>query len=153
MAASGPGAGAESAAPGAGSRPGEDPGANPFFRASELPYGLPPFARIRHEHFRPAFERGMAEQLAEVAAIGADPEPPTFENTVEALERSGAVLRRVAAVFFNKANADTDDATQALEAEIVPRLAAHEDAVPARPGPVRPAGDAVRAAGAPRAGR
>ncbi|WP_107116277.1 M3 family metallopeptidase [Streptomyces sp. NRRL F-4489] len=104
-------------------------GVNPFFSGSELPYGLPPFERIRHEHFRPAFERGMAEQLAEVAAIGADPAPPTFENTVEALERCGAVLRRVAAVFFNKAHADTDEATQALEAEIVPRLAAHEDAV------------------------
>ncbi|MCZ0994283.1 hypothetical protein O1L44_15880 [Streptomyces noursei] len=102
---------------------------NPFFSASELPYGLPPFARIRHEHFRPAFERGIAEQLAEVAAVGADSDPPTFENTVAALERSGAVLRRVSAVFFNKANADTDEATQELEAEIVPRLAAHEDAV------------------------
>ncbi|WEB41298.1 M3 family metallopeptidase [Streptomyces yunnanensis] len=102
---------------------------NPFFSASELPYGLPPFARIRHEHFRPAFERGIAQQLAEVAAVGADSEPPTFENTVAALERSGAVLRRVSAVFFNKANADTDEATQELEAEIVPRLAAHEDAV------------------------
>ncbi|MFJ5675254.1 M3 family metallopeptidase [Streptomyces sp. NPDC093097] len=102
---------------------------NPFFSASELPYELPPFARIRDEHFRPAFERGIAEQLAEVAAIGGAPEPPTFENTAEALERSGAVLRRVSAVFFNKANADTDEATQELEAEIVPRLAAHEDAL------------------------
>ncbi|MGV4930034.1 M3 family metallopeptidase [Streptomyces sp. BHT-5-2] len=104
-------------------------GSNPFFSASELPYGLPPFARIRHEHFLPAFERGIAEQLAEVAAIGDRPEPPTFENTVVALERSGAVLRRVSAVFFNKTNADTDEATQELEAEIVPRLAAHEDAL------------------------
>ncbi|MCZ0974027.1 hypothetical protein O1L55_27710 [Streptomyces albulus] len=64
-----------------------------------------------------------------MAAIGASPDPPTFENTVVALERSGAVLRRVSAVFFNKANADADRATQELEAEIVPRLAAHEDAL------------------------
>ncbi|GGU71636.1 peptidyl-dipeptidase Dcp [Streptomyces albospinus] len=102
---------------------------NPFFTPSELPYELPPFARIRHEHFLPAFERGMADQLAEIAAIGGSGAPPTFENTVEALERSGAVLYRASRVFFNKANADTDGATQELEAEIVPRLAAHEDAV------------------------
>ncbi|WP_078971631.1 M3 family metallopeptidase [Streptomyces chattanoogensis] len=102
---------------------------NPFFEPSELPYELPPFARIRHEHFRPAFERGMAEQQAEVAAIGAGPEPATFENTVEALERSGAVLRRVRRVFDNKASSDTDAAFQELEAEIAPRLAAHDDAL------------------------
>ncbi|MFE6689736.1 M3 family metallopeptidase [Streptomyces sp. NPDC057743] len=121
-------AGSATASDAAGRHPDPAP-PNPFFSTSELPYGLPPFARIHHEHFRPAFERGIAEQLAEVAAIGAAPGPPTFENTVEALERSGAVLRRVSAVFFNKANADTDAATQELEAEIVPRLAAHEDAL------------------------
>ncbi|MFK0290019.1 M3 family metallopeptidase [Streptomyces sp. NPDC090442] len=124
----GAGAGSATASDAAGRHPDPAP-PNPFFSTSELPYGLPPFARIRHEHFRPAFERGIAEQLAEVAAIGAAPGPPTFENTAEALERSGAVLCRVSAVFFNKANADTDAATQELEAEIVPRLAAHEDAL------------------------
>ncbi|MEU9124004.1 M3 family metallopeptidase [Streptomyces sp. NPDC048506] len=103
--------------------------ANPFFEPSELPYELPPFARIRHEHYLPAFEHGMAEQLREVAAIGATTAPPTFENTVEALERSGAVLSRVRAVFFNKTASDTDDELQALEAEIVPRQAAHDDAL------------------------
>ncbi|WP_078970108.1 M3 family metallopeptidase [Streptomyces natalensis] len=102
---------------------------NPFFQPSELPYELPPFARIRQEHFLPAFERGMSEQLAEVAAIGAATEPPTFENTVEALERSGAVLGRVRRVFSNKASSDTDAAFQAIEAEIAPRLAAHDDAL------------------------
>ncbi|MFF0624594.1 M3 family metallopeptidase [Streptomyces sp. NPDC004296] len=110
-------------------RRADDAAPNPFFSPSELPYGLPPFARIRHEHLLPAFERGITEQLAEVAAIGASPDPPTFENTVVALERSGAVLQRVCAVFFNKANADTDEATGELEAEIVPRLAAHGDAL------------------------
>ncbi|MFD8328467.1 M3 family metallopeptidase [Streptomyces lydicus] len=103
--------------------------ANPFFEPSDLPYALPPFARIRHEHYLPAFERGMAEQREEIAAIGSGTEPPTFENTVEALERSGAVLGRVSRVFFNKAGADTDDALQALEAELAPRLAAHDDAL------------------------
>ncbi|MFF7704773.1 M3 family metallopeptidase [Streptomyces lydicus] len=103
--------------------------ANPFFEPSDLPYALPPFARIRHEHYLPAFERGMAEQREEIAAIGSRTEPPTFENTVEALERSGAVLGRVSRVFFNKAGSDTDDALQALEAELAPRLAAHDDAL------------------------
>ncbi|MFI0216187.1 M3 family metallopeptidase [Streptomyces lydicus] len=103
--------------------------ANPFFEPSDLPYALPPFARIRHEHYRPAFERGMAEQREEIAAIGSRTAPPTFENTVEALERSGAVLGRVSRVFFNKAGSDTDDALQALEAELAPRLAAHDDAL------------------------
>ncbi|WP_246102375.1 M3 family metallopeptidase [Streptomyces piniterrae] len=102
---------------------------NPFFKASDLPYELPPFARIRQEHFLPAFERGMSEQLAEVAEIGARAAPPTFENTVEALERSGALLRRVGLVFHNKSSSDTDAAFQELEAEIAPRLAAHEDAL------------------------
>lgn len=102
---------------------------NPFLAPSDLPYELPPFARIRNEHYLPAFVRGMDEQLAEVAAIGAAAEPATFENTAAALERSGAVLDRVSRVFFNKAAADTDDETQALEAEITPRLAAHEDAL------------------------
>ncbi|MEU5211667.1 M3 family metallopeptidase [Streptomyces sp. NPDC020742] len=102
---------------------------NPFFEPSELPYGLPPFARIRHEHYLPAFERGMAEQLAEVAAITTGAEPATFANTVEALERSGTLLGRVHRVFFNKVASDTDDALQALEAKIAPRLAAHGDAL------------------------
>ncbi|MFG2138254.1 M3 family metallopeptidase [Streptomyces sp. NPDC048650] len=102
---------------------------NPFFQQSELPYELPPFARIRPAHYRPAFERGMADQLAEVAAIGGRAEPATFQNTVEALERSGSVLRRVRRVFRNAADADTDAEIQAIEAEIAPRLAAHDDAL------------------------
>ncbi|MEU8780130.1 M3 family metallopeptidase [Streptomyces sp. NPDC048637] len=100
---------------------------NPFFEPSDLPYELPPFARIRNDHFLPAFTRGMADQLAEVAAIGARAEPATFENTVEALERSGAVLGRVRRVFSNKVASDTDEEIQALEVEITPRLAAHDD--------------------------
>ncbi|WP_033212716.1 M3 family metallopeptidase [Kitasatospora phosalacinea] len=102
---------------------------NPFFSPSPLVYELPPFAEIREEHYRPAFERGMADQLAEAAAIAADPEPPTFDNTVVALERSGAVLRRVAAVFFNQDSSDTTPGVQALDAEISPLLAAHADAI------------------------
>ncbi|MFD8600358.1 M3 family metallopeptidase [Kitasatospora sp. NPDC059646] len=102
---------------------------NPFFAPSTLAYELPPFAEIREEHYRPAFERGMADQLAEVAAIVADPEPPTFANTVVALERSGAVLRRVFVVFENQDSSDTTPGIQQLDAEISPLLAAHSDAI------------------------
>ena len=102
---------------------------NPFLRSSSLPFELPPFADIREEHYLPAFELGMAEQLAEVAAIAGNPEPAGLANTLEALERSGAVLRRVSLVFFNQAASDTTPGIQAIEAEISPRLAAHSDAI------------------------
>ena len=102
---------------------------NPFLAASTLPYALPPFAEIREEHYLPAFEAGLDEQLAEVAVIAGNPEPPTFENTIEALERSGAVLRRVSLVFFNQASSDTTPGVQEIDALISPRLAAHEDAI------------------------
>ncbi|WP_285773968.1 M3 family metallopeptidase [Microtetraspora sp. NBRC 13810] len=102
---------------------------NPFFTASTLPYSLPPFAEIRAEHYLPAFERGMAEQLAEVAAIAGDPEPPTFANTIGALERSGAVLGRVSAVFFNQASSDSTPEVREIQKEITPRLTEHSDAI------------------------
>ncbi|MDH6127813.1 M3 family metallopeptidase [Kitasatospora sp. GP82] len=102
---------------------------NPFFEASTLVYELPPFAEIREEHYLPAFERGMADQLAEIAAIVADPEPPSFDNTLVALERSGALLRRVQLVFSNRVASDTTPALDELDAEISPRLAAHADAI------------------------
>ncbi|MET9400271.1 M3 family metallopeptidase [Kitasatospora sp. NPDC002965] len=102
---------------------------NPFFRPSTLAYELPPFAEIRPDHYLPAFERGMAEQLAEIAAITADPESPTFDNTLIALERSGALLRRVRGVFDNHSSADTTPEVDRIDAEISPRLAAHRDAV------------------------
>lgn len=102
---------------------------NPFFAPSPHPYGLPPFDVITDDHYLPAFDRGMAEQRAEVEAIAASTEPPTFENTVEALERSGQLLRRVSAVFANKSSADTNDTVAAIEAEVSPKLAAHTDAI------------------------
>ncbi|WP_109523377.1 MULTISPECIES: M3 family metallopeptidase [Nocardia] len=102
---------------------------NPFFAPSTLPYQLPPFAEIREEHYLPAFERGMAEQLAEIAAITSGPATPTFADTVVALERSGALLTRVANAFFTIAASDSTDATKAIEADIAPRLAAHRDAI------------------------
>ncbi|MGG7508098.1 M3 family metallopeptidase [Plantibacter sp. YIM 135249] len=103
--------------------------ANPFLRPSALLYQLPPFGEIHEEHYRPAFSEGFREQLAEIAAITAQPEAPTFANTFIPLERSGATLQRVAAVFFNQSSADSSAFTNELEEEIAPLLAAHEDAI------------------------
>lgn len=102
---------------------------NPFLSPSTLPYQLPPFAEISDDHFGPAIEQGMAEQRAEIAAITAQTEPATFANTMEPLERSGQLLTRVLRVFFNKSSADSNDASNALEEEFAPKLAAHEDAI------------------------
>ncbi|WP_207457288.1 M3 family metallopeptidase [Herbiconiux sp. SYSU D00978] len=102
---------------------------NPFFSRSPLPHELPPFADIRDEHYEPAFDRGFEEQLVEVAAITADAAEPTFENTIEPLERSGQLLMRVARVFFNKQGSDSNAVTNELEERIAPRLTAHEDAI------------------------
>ncbi|GGM41589.1 M3 family metallopeptidase [Dactylosporangium sucinum] len=102
---------------------------NPFFAPSDLPYQLPPFDRIEIGHYLPAFERGMADQRDEVAAIAADPAPPTFENTLVALERSGRILQRVSAAFFNLASSDTSPQLQEIETQVVPRLSAHSDAI------------------------
>jgi peptidyl-dipeptidase Dcp len=101
----------------------------PFDAPSTLPYGMPPFAEIRDEHYQPAFEQGMAEQLAEIANITRRRDMPTFENTMIPLERSGQLLERVATVFFNKASADGNDFTSELEERIAPKLAAHSDAI------------------------
>lgn len=102
---------------------------NPFAEPSTLPYGLPDFAAIRDEHYLPAFEAGMAEHLAQVKAIATDPVPPTEENLLVALERSGRLLHRVSLVFFNRTSADTSPALDELEAQVAPRLSAHRDAV------------------------
>ena len=106
---------------------------NPLLRASTLPFQFPPFDRIRDEHFAPAFEQGMAEQLAEVAAIAADPEPPTVTNTLVALERSGQALGRVNRVFSALTGAHTNDRLRATERTMAPRLAAHSDAIRLNP--------------------
>ncbi|NII40391.1 peptidyl-dipeptidase Dcp [Curtobacterium flaccumfaciens] len=103
--------------------------ANPFDGPSTLPYALPPFDDVRTEHYRPAFDAGMAEHRAEVEAIATDPEPPTFENTLVALERAGQLLQRVEMVFSTITSADSTDELRDLEAELSPLLAAHRDAI------------------------
>jgi peptidyl-dipeptidase Dcp len=102
---------------------------NPFLTPSSLPFEFPDFDAIREEHFAPAFAAGMAEQRAEVDAITADPGPATFEDTIVPLERSGATLRRVSAVFFTLVGSCSTPGIRAIEAEIAPQLAAHADAI------------------------
>ena len=103
--------------------------ANPFFETWTAAFEVPPFARIAPEHFMPAFERAFADNDAEIAAVTAQAEAPTFGNTIEALERSGKLLDRVSGVFFNLASADTNDALLAIEREIGPKLAAHSNRI------------------------
>ncbi|EAR25505.1 peptidyl-dipeptidase [marine actinobacterium PHSC20C1] len=102
---------------------------NPFFDPSTLPFGMPPFADIEDEHFAPAFDKGMDQQLAEIEAITSQTAAPTFENTMIPLEQSGQLLNRVAIVFFNKTSADSNEASDALEEVVAPQLAAHSDAI------------------------
>ncbi len=102
---------------------------NPFGRPSTLPFGLPPFDRIRDEHFLPAFRAGMRAQLREVEAIAHDPAPPTFANTLVALERSGQLLDRVSTVFARLNACNTNPQLQAVDTEVAPLLSAHDDAI------------------------
>src|SRR5262245_47631700 len=102
---------------------------NPFFEPWTSRFEVPPFERIAPEHFMPAFERAFAEHDAEVAAVTAQPDAPTFGNTIERLERGGKLLDRVSGVFFNLASADTNDALLAIEREIGPKLAAHNNRI------------------------
>lgn len=102
---------------------------NPFATASALPAELPPFASIREEHFLPAFEAGFAEQLAQIDAIVANPEPPTFANTIVALEASGDILARTSDVFWNLSSAHATPGIEQLERVIGPRSAQHSDAI------------------------
>jgi peptidyl-dipeptidase Dcp len=102
---------------------------NPLLASWDAPFGLPPFDRIEEVHFHPAFDAAMAENLSEIEAIAADPAPPDFTNTIAAMERSGQTLDRVAAVFFNQSSSHTNDALQAIQREVAPKLAAHHSAV------------------------
>ena len=107
--------------------------ANPFAARSSLEFELPPFAQIKEEHYLPAFYAGCEQQLAEVRAILDTPGAATFENTIVALEKSGQMLMRMLLVFFNKSSSDTSDALDAIEEEIAPKLAAHQDAINLNP--------------------
>lgn len=102
---------------------------NPLLSESSLPYHAPPFDRIKDEHYTPAFEKGMADQLKEVEAIANNKDKPTFENTIVALERSGDLLERVDRIFSNLAACNTNPALQKIEKDMAPKLSAHQDAI------------------------
>ena len=102
---------------------------NPFSSPSDLYLNYPPFDRIETSHYGPAFEQGMAEQLAEIEAIANNSAQPSFENTVVALELSGQLLDRVSRVFFALASAHTNDEIRALQQQLAPQLSAHQDSI------------------------
>jgi peptidyl-dipeptidase Dcp len=102
---------------------------NPFYAPSTLPFQAPPFDKIHDDDYEPAIEAGMTQQLAEMRAIAENPEPPTFANTLIALEKSGRLLERVMSVFDAITSANTNPALQKVQRIEAPRLAAHNDAI------------------------
>ena len=103
--------------------------ANPLLQPSTLPYGLPDFAAIRPEHYLPAFQAAFDEHLREIARITMVRSMPTFENTIEALERSGELLDRVAHAFYTVTSADATPEIQEIDEQLAPLMAAHQDAI------------------------
>lgn len=102
---------------------------NPLLQPSTLPFGLPDYSAIRPEHYLPAFQAGFEEQLREVARITMVRSMPTFENTIEALERSGELLDRVAHAFYTVSSADATPEIQEIDEQLAPLMAAHQDAI------------------------
>ncbi len=102
---------------------------NPLLTPSTLPFQAPPFDKIEDADFMPAFEAGMKEQIGEIDKIAGAPAPPTFDNTLVALERSGQLLSRVNLAFNALSSANTDPTLQQVQEEVAPKLAAHRDAI------------------------
>ena len=107
----------------------EATGTNPFYQESTLYFKYPPFDKIKNAHYAPAFEKGMAEQLAEIEGIAGQSDVPTFENTIVAMEKSGQLLNRVATVFYSLASAHTNDSLELVRSEMAPKLSAHSDQI------------------------
>ena len=100
---------------------------NPLLSEFSTPFGVPPFEQIKPEHYLPAFEEGIRQHDAEIAAIIANPEAPTFKNTIEPLEFSGMLLTQVNLIFSSLTEAETNDELQAIAKEISPKLTEHYD--------------------------
>jgi peptidyl-dipeptidase Dcp len=103
--------------------------ANPFYTPSALPFHAPPFDKIKDSDYQPAIEAGMAEQLKEMRAIADNPAAPTFENTVVAMEKTGALLQRAQAAFSGVTGANTNPVLEKVQRELAPKLAGHNDAI------------------------
>ena len=115
---------------GAGSAHAADFGpANPFYSASTLPFGAPPFDKIKDEDYQPAIEAGMAQELVEINRIAENPAAPTFENTLIPMERSGRLLARASAAFNGVNQANTNPLLQKAKTALAPQIAAHQDAI------------------------
>ncbi|HET7610252.1 MAG TPA: M3 family metallopeptidase, partial [Rhodanobacteraceae bacterium] len=120
---------AQADTPASGASSGGDITSNPFYKPSTLPFGAPDFSKIHDSDYAPAMEKGMALQKQEIEKIANNPEPPTFENTIVAMEKTGAMLDRVMSVFNLYTGADTDPKLQQISEEMAPKLAAHQDAI------------------------
>jgi peptidyl-dipeptidase Dcp len=107
----------------------DPPAANPFFEKSPLPFQAPPFDHIKDSDYQPAIEEGMKRELAEIQTIANNPDAPTFANTIEAMERSGDLLRRVQRVFSGMTSANTNPTLQKIQSALAPKQAAHRDAI------------------------
>jgi peptidyl-dipeptidase Dcp len=115
------------AEPAKAEKPAATAAENPFFTEWTAPFGVPPFDEIKPEHYMPAFEKGIAEHDAEIAAIADGADAPTFANTIEALDRSGALLAKVGPVFGNQDGALTNEEIQKIAERVMPLLAKHDD--------------------------
>ena len=102
---------------------------NPFYTESDLYMKYPPFDKVKNEHYRPAFKKGMEKHMVEIEAIANNIDSPTFENTIVAMEISGALLDRVATVFFSLSSAHTNDEMEKIRSEMAPKLSAHSDQI------------------------
>ena len=106
---------------------------NPFFTEYTTPYGVPPFDQIEVAHYKPALLKGMEEQTKEVKAIVSNPEEPTFENTIVALDQCGQLLQKTMYAFSGQSSVNTNDEIQELEREIYPMLSKHSDDISLNP--------------------
>ena len=106
---------------------------NPFFTEYATPFGVPPFEQIHASHYKPALLKGMEEQMAEIQAIVNNQEEANFENTIAALDRSGALLTKVLYAFSGQSSVNTNDTIQALEQELYPLLSKHSDDINMNP--------------------
>ncbi len=102
---------------------------NPFYAASTLPFGAPPFDKIKDSDYQPAIEAGMAQELAEIQGIADNPQPPTFDNTLVAMQKTGQLLSRTIAVFGSVVQANSDPTLLKIRADLAPKISAHNDAI------------------------
>ena len=100
---------------------------NPFFQSYENEYGAPPFDKIKTEHYMPGFAEGIKQQQSEIDSIANNTDAPTFANTIEKMDFSGQLLKKVSAAFFNVQSADTNDELDSIAKEVTPKLTAHND--------------------------